>query len=126
MGLSDECPGTNPVKNSGSKEQKLDWNSWDYYEKVTVNGRVYAKIGDRLYSRHAVDRMLPSGLGSPAGTVSSGRNISSNIVEYVIKNGAKTNSIVNGVERTVHRSGDVGVVTEGNGKFVLTILRGKT
>jgi hypothetical protein len=126
LGLSDECPGTNSVKNSDSKGQKLDWNSWDYYEKVTVNGRVYAKIGDRLYSRHAVDRMLPSGLGSPAGTVGSGRSISPNIVEYVIKNGTKTHSIVDGVERTVHRSGNVGVVTEGNGKFVLTILRGKT
>ncbi|WP_218965871.1 hypothetical protein, partial [Snodgrassella communis] len=101
----------------------LEWNSWQNYQKTTVSGKQYAQIGNRLYSQHAVDRMQPSGLGAPAGTVGAGRNISPSIVEHTIQNGTKTTSTVNGVERTVHWSGDVGVVTESNGKIVVTILR---
>ena len=40
---------------------KLKWDSWRNYEKVTQNNKTYAKIGNRLYSKHAVDRMQPSG-----------------------------------------------------------------
>ena len=40
---------------------KIMWDSWQNYEKVEFNGRLYAKVGDRLYSRHAVNRMQPSG-----------------------------------------------------------------
>ena len=36
---------------------KLLWGSWIDYPKVVVDGREYAKVGERLYSRHAVDRM---------------------------------------------------------------------
>lgn len=82
---------------------------WSEQMKTTIDGKQYAQIGDKLYSQHAVDRMQPSGLGSPAGTVGAGRNISPCIVEHTIQNG--TSSIVNGVERTVHWSSDVGVVT---------------
>ena len=101
----------------------LEWNSWQNYPKKTIDGKQYASIGDRLYSQHAVDRMQPSGLGSPAGTVGAGRNISPNIVEHTIQNGTKTSSMVNGVKRTVYWSGGVGVVTERNSKIVVTILR---
>ncbi len=101
----------------------LEWNSWQNYPKTTVNGKKYAQVGDRLYSQHAVDRMQPSGLGSPAGTVGAGRNISPKIVEHTIKNGTKTHTTVNNIERILHWSGDVGVVTENNSKVVITILR---
>ena len=107
----------------GTTGNSLEWNSWQNYKKTTIDGKQYAQIGDRLYSQHAVDRMQPSGLGSPAGTVGAGRNISPGIVEHTIQNGTKTSSTVNGVERTVHWSGDVGVVTESNGKIIVTILR---
>ena len=43
------------------KNEPLNWDSWQNYEKVTENGRQYAKVGDRLYTRHAVNRMQPSG-----------------------------------------------------------------
>ena len=46
---------------------KIPWKSWGEYDKVTVNGQEYAKVGDRLYSRHAVDRMQPSGFKYPSG-----------------------------------------------------------
>jgi len=112
------------AKNAGKGTRNgLEWNSWQSYQKQNIGGRQYARIGDRLYSQHAVDRMQPSGLGSPAGTVGAGRNISPNIVEDVIKNGIKESSVSNGIKRTVYWSGDVGVVTERGGKVVVTILR---
>ena len=101
----------------------LEWNSWQNYPKKTIYGKQYSSIGNRLYSQHAVDRMQPSWLGFPAGTVGAGRNISPNIVEHTIQNGTKTSSMINGVKRTVYWSGDVGVVTERNSKIVVTILR---
>ena len=70
------------------------WTSWQNYEKVHINGQTYAKIGDRLYSRHAVNRMYPSGNRFTTerpreGTVdfftkTEGRSISPSFVEEVI------------------------------------------
>ncbi|WP_241825978.1 hypothetical protein [Izhakiella australiensis] len=105
------------------KTQKQSWDSWQNYPKKTINGRQYAQIGDRLYSQHAVDRMQPSGLGSPAGTSGPGRNITPNVIEHTIKNGSPQNNVVNGVSRTTYWSGDVGVVTENNGNVIVTVLR---
>ncbi|EES5144313.1 VENN motif pre-toxin domain-containing protein [Escherichia coli] len=110
-------------ENVPNSSEKLPWDSWQNYRKVTVDGRQYAQIGHRLYSQHAVDRMQPSGLGSPAGTVGPGRNITPNMVESVIKEGTPQNSVVNGVTRTTYWSGDVGVVTENNSNIIVTILR---
>ncbi|HFV4412194.1 TPA: hemagglutinin repeat-containing protein [Escherichia coli] len=110
-------------ENVPNSSEKLPWDSWQNYRKVTVDGRQYAQIGHRLYSQHAVDRMQPSGLGSPAGTVGPGRNITPNMVESVIKEGVPQNSVVNGVTRTTYWSGDVGVVTENNSNIIVTILR---
>ncbi len=104
-------------------ETKLPWDSWQNYPKKTVDGRQYARIGDRLYSQHAVDRMQPTSLGSPAGTIGPGKNISPNIVEHVIKTGVTETSISNGIQRTIYRAGDIGVVTENNGSIIITILR---
>lgn len=39
----------------------LFWGTWQDYEKVTKNGQQYALIGNRCYSKHAVERMQPSG-----------------------------------------------------------------
>ena len=51
--------------NNGGEAGKILWANWNDYEKVTVTRdgveQTYAKIGDRLYSKHAVDRMQPSG-----------------------------------------------------------------
>lgn len=99
------------ARNNGSQNQpeeavnsegKLHWNSWQNYPKQTIDGRQYAQIGDRLYSQHAVDRMQPSGLGSPAGTTGPGRNITPNMVEHTIKTGTSETTVSNGVTRTVY------------------------
>jgi hypothetical protein len=52
--------GYNTAEGAG-KTSKIPWDSWQGYEKVTQNGKTYAKVGDRLYSEHAVNRMQPSG-----------------------------------------------------------------
>lgn len=112
------APNTPPASSDS-----LRWGSWSEYPKVTHGNRTYAQIGDRLYSQHAVDRMLPSGLGAPAGALTPGRNISPNIVEQVIRTGNPVNSVVDGVTRTTFWSGNVGVVTENNANIIVTVLR---
>ena len=114
---------TSQTDNVPDSSEKLSWDSWQNYPKQTIDGRQYAQIGDRLYSQHAVDRMQPSGLGSPAGTSGPGRNVTPNMVENVIKNGSSQHSVVGGVARTTFWSGDIGVVTENNGNVIVTILR---
>ena len=108
----------------GAFGTNIVWGSWKDYSKVTSNGNQYAQVGDRLYSQHAVDRMQPSGLGTPVGADAPGRNISPNIVDYIIRTGERTvTTTADGVQRTIHWSGNVGVVTENSGKIVVTVLR---
>ena len=111
------------VTAGANSAERMLWGSWKDYPKVTIEGRTYAQVGDRLYTEHAVNRMQPSGLGAPAGELSPGRNISPNIVDEVIGSGQPTHTVVDGVSRTVYWSGNVGVVTENGGKLVVTILR---
>lgn len=69
---------------------KALWGSWNDYEHVEVDGQTYAKVGDRLYSMHAVDRMQPSWnrFGHQVTTAGGdyGRNVSPNYVSEVIGN----------------------------------------
>ncbi|MCL1998660.1 MAG: hypothetical protein FWG65_07830 [Turicibacter sp.] len=72
------------------------WTSWLRYEKVEINGHIYAKVGERLYSRHAVNRMYPSGnrfkterprIGTvDFYTAEEGRSISPTFIEDIIRN----------------------------------------
>jgi len=79
-----------PFYVTGPGEAIKIWAFWSDYEKTVVNGEEYAKIGERLFTRHAVERMAPSGLGKAAGGV-VGRSISPNFVEEVISRGIATN-----------------------------------
>jgi hypothetical protein len=104
-------------------ESKVIWGFWTDYQKVIINGQEYALIGSRLFTSHAVNRMNPSGYGSVAGVANSrGRSISPNFVEHVIRDGDATPQVVDGVVRTIHRSGTVEVVTEDNARIVITII----
>lgn len=101
----------------------LPWTSWQNATKVTVGGREYAQIGGRLYTQHAVERMLPRSLGTPAGATGPGRSIAPAFVEDVIQNGTQTaGQIVDGVQRTIHTSGTVQVITEDGGRIVITVI----
>ena len=112
---------------------KTFWGTWDDYEKVTVNGQVYAVVGGRLYSHHAVDRMQPSGMryssnaaGGRAGAsritdVSQndyGRGVAPQYVEDVI---GSTKPIPQDNGNIMHDAGSLSVITNTEGA-VVTIM----
>ncbi len=99
--------------------QKLPWNSWAQYPKEMVNGREYAKIGERLYTQHAVQRMMPSSLTE--GARIEGRSFSPTFVEDIIVRGSVRSQLVDGVPRTLYRIGDAEVVTENAGHLVISV-----
>lgn len=107
------------------------WGYWNDYPKVRIGPREYAKIGNRLYTRHAVDYFQPSGRrtignvpvaeGEGGGFLSNGRGVPPIYVEEAILRGATRVQFKDGVHRTVHTFGDLEVVTEDNGRIVVTI-----
>jgi RHS repeat-associated protein len=94
---------------------RLPWTAWENYQQVTVGGREYAQVGDRLYAKHAIERTMPRGL------TTNGRSISPSNIEDVIQNGTRSDVTVEGVPRQVYRSGTVEVVTEQEGRTVVTV-----
>lgn len=124
--------GPRPAPPSVEKEaQKLWWGYWKDYPKVRIGKNEYAKIGNRLYTRHAVDYLQPSGRRTIAniptayleggGYLSEGRSVPPKYVEETIVRGLRRRQEVRGVARTVHTLGDLEVVTEDNGKIVVTV-----
>ncbi len=104
---------------------KIPWDSWQNYEKVTENGQEYAKVGDRLYSRHAVDRMQPSGnrftVGDAivqAGGV-SGRSVAPQFVEDVLNSAKPVFQSATG--NFIYTSGTIRIITNEYG-YVVTIM----
>lgn len=109
---------------ASAKGAKLPWLMWGQYEKVVYNGVEYAKIGGRLYTQHAVERMMPSGLGmgGAAAKLDAPRSVAPEFVEMAIETGTATTYERNGVVRTMHTSGNLQVVTEEGGKIVVTVI----
>lgn len=99
--------------------QKLPWNSWAQYPKTLLNGQEYAKIGERLYTRHAIDHMMPRGLN--IGAAVEGRGMSPTFVEDVIQRGTQSVEATDGIERTVYSLGTAKVITEQGGRLVVSI-----
>jgi hypothetical protein len=77
--------------------------------------------------------MQPSGLGYPAGASTSslgkygsagkGRSVPPTYVEEVIRTGKRTIQITRkGVRRTLYSAGTTTIVTEENGKIVVSVL----
>lgn len=75
----------------------------------------------RFDTRHVVDRMQSSGLGTPAGGNGPGRSFPPNLIDDVLRNGTTRTVTVNGVTRTIHSSGTAEVVTEQGGRIVVTV-----
>jgi hypothetical protein len=110
----------------------LFWGFWINYPKAWHNGKEYAVIGNRFYTKHAVTCFLPSGrrtiAGFPRADQEGGgyafdpkaRSLSPENMEYVIVHGSKRLTVENGEPRTVHSSGDVEVVTTRDEKIVIT------
>lgn len=111
---------------------QLWWGFWKDYPKVTFNGKEYAKIGDRMYTEHAVTRFLPSGrrtVSRPGVASGEGggyafdpkaRSISPHWVETAIAIGSKVFVSVKNEERTIHTAGDIMVVTTRDNQIVIT------
>jgi hypothetical protein len=104
---------------------------WRDYPKVQIGGREYAQVGERLYTRHAVDYLQPSGRRTAAnlpraqgegnGFLSMGRGVPPLYVEEAILHGTAEAMKVNGVPRMVHKLGELEVVTEDNEHIVVTV-----
>lgn len=103
------------IGKAGLKSGRLLWSTWASYPKVLVAGREYAQIGGRLYTRHAVERMMPRGL------TTLGRSLSPNMVEDIIRYSKPTEVVVDGVTRQIYRSGSTEIVTEQGGKLIVTV-----
>ncbi len=113
------------TKASGGQilKKELTWNSWQNLPKEIYAGKSYAKIGDKLYTEHAIARMQPSGLGTPAGHIGKGRSVAPQFVED-IKSGTRRIEITSeGVKRSIIRSDNLEVVTENMDKIIVTIKR---
>jgi len=105
-----------------AKNIKPPWLSWAEYEKVLIGDTEYAKVGSRLYTRHAVERTYPSGLGVAAGGV-KGRSIAPAFIEDALTSPQTVRSPVTGPlgqVRVSHVSGSVEVITEGD--IVVTVI----
>ncbi len=111
--------------------KRIPWTSWRNYEKVTVDGQEYAQVGDRLFSRHAVDRMQPSGLrgttsgsgGMPqirqtGGGYDYGRGVAPQYIEDAI---ASSRGVVQENGNISHTSGSVQVILNPKGAVVTVI-----
>jgi len=117
---------------------KLLWTSWHEYPKVTADGQTYAKIGERLYSKHAVDRMQPSGLrfsprpgpdeGGTTGGMPQifqaggdyGRSVSPNFIEDVI---GSTRGVPQENGNFIHDGGGLQVILSPEGRVVTVMTR---
>ena len=119
---------------------RILWGTWNDYEKVIINGEEVAVVGNRFYSRHAVDRMQPSGMrygGRFSGADSTGgypqiqqagsggpnqldfgRAVPPTFVEHVIAN---SRGVVQANGNITHQLGTVQVILAPGGRVVTII-----
>jgi len=101
--------------------KEVGWGHWIDLNKIEIYGKEYAKINNRLYTRHAIERMTPKGYGASFMMGVEGRGVPINVVEDVIANGIISETrVVNGVERISKTVDHVSVVLEND--IVITIL----
>ncbi len=116
--------GNNMVLQNGGDGGRIQikWDSWQNYEKIIVDGQQYAKVGNRFYSRHAVDRMQPSGnrfgpyIYQAGGDY--GRSVAPQFVEYIIRT---VEPVIQENGNLAFTSGNVKVITNQQ-KIVVTII----
>ncbi len=94
---------------------RAQWTFWSELPKRVVAGTTYAEIGGWLFTRHAIERMVPRGLG--------GRGIPPDVIFDTIRHGRIIESrVVDGVIRDVIRLQNVSVVIELATKTVVTVI----
>ena len=103
------------------EEVSVVWGHWCDLEKIMIDGKEYAKINGRLFTRHAIERMAPISYGESWLMRLKGRGVPTSIVENVIKNGVITETrINNGVTRICKTIDRVNVVLESD--IVISVL----
>jgi len=121
--------GVGDAAGGAGETSKIPWDSWQNYEKITENGQEYAKVGDRLYSKHAVSRMQPSGKKFTVGDAIvqaggvSGRSVAPQFVEDVISSVKPVFQPVTG--NYIYSSGTVKIVTNEYGHVVTIMTVGR-
>jgi len=78
----------------------------------SCSGSIFILKG-RLYTRHAVERSYPASIG--------GRSIAPAFIEEVVRTGTVRKVVVGRIERKIHTSGTVQIVTEDDGNIVVTV-----
>lgn len=91
---------------------------WGDYAKKVINGEEFAIVGNKYYSREAIDAVAPSGLGKGGGGV-VGQGVPKKVVDDALENG----EIAVSSSKTYHSTLDVVVVTEGNGSIVRSVSK---
>lgn len=106
------------IAGASHRSKKIFWGMWEDYDKVLVNGKEYAQIGDFKYTEHAVSEFLnPSiqtnqinGVEHSRGVLPSyvnwllteGRDLGvTRVVSEEIRDGAKHTTYVNGTLKVI-------------------------
>lgn len=81
--------------------EKITWGAWEDYEHVSKGGRTYAKIGDFLYTKEAVNHFVPKSILHyvPRDTLSGvvldeARGVSPAYIQHVLKAGIADGSTI--------------------------------
>ncbi|MBR3973505.1 MAG: hypothetical protein IKJ99_06105 [Oscillospiraceae bacterium] len=132
---------TNEVTNAAKKADGIFWGKWSDYEKVTINGKEYAKIGDFNYTEHAVSEFLNPSIETnqilridpvtgKRSYVEHSRGIPTGFVNFVLTEGVELGTTkvspeyvdaITGAVRRKYTSGTLEVVVE-EGNIVVTIF----
>lgn len=104
-----------------AEEVSVLWGNWHDLEKTILHGQEYAKINGQLFTRHAVERMIPINYGESWLMGVQGRGVPTSVVEDVIKNGIITETrIKNKVTRICKTIDRINVILEND--IVISVL----
>jgi hypothetical protein len=88
-----------------------EWLLWSQYTKKIINGEEFAIVGNRYFSKSAIESMIPNGLG--------GSGIPPSVIDDIVTNGEK--AVFNG--KSYNSSLDAVIMTESNGTIVKSITK---
>ena len=124
---------------------KIPWGRWSDYEKVAMNGKEYAKIGDFLYTEHAVNEFIPSYIQKATYRFSGhtgdvARGISPSYIQYALTDGVVNGTTIrvasgdtryaslikDGIVRdssyTVFATGSVDIIVDESNNTIVTVI----
>ena len=114
---------------AGKRSKQIFWGKWGDYDKVWVNGKEYAQIGDYKYTEHAVSEFLnPSIQTNQIKGVEHSRGVPPSWVNWMLTEGRELGTtrvvkeeVIDGAKRVTYANGTLWVSVE-NGDTVVTII----